>query len=317
MTIAKGAVVSAYSERLLDDVGLAAEVGLERIRLDVPWALAQPRAGSFDGDVFERLAGAAMAASDAGIATWFRLLQPAIPHWFDDEGGFTDDRTAGTWWPRWVETVADRLGHVAAGWVPFEAPYGMCDRLCPHDPRRHGEITHTVMVAWRDAWRVLHGRAPVACSLDVATEKPADESPEERAAANRQDHLRWGLWLQGFADGVVRIPGRADRPLTDLAGSVDVVGLALRRGTETSLFRAAEYGLGLPLSVTFAPSGSSDAERSHQVTAMWREVRRCAEQLTIDSVWGMPFIDAPGSPGLATTDRELKDSGHAFVAAQP
>lgn len=313
MSIARGAVLSAYSDRLLDDVGLAVELGLDRIRLDVPWALAQPRAGAFDGDVFERLAGAAMAAADAGVATWFRLLQPAIPHWFDDEGGFTDERTAGMWWPRWVDAVADRLGHVAAGWVPFEAPYGMCDRLSPNDPRRHGEITHTIVVAWRDAWRVLHGRTPVACSLDVAVERPTDESPEARAAANRRDHLRWGLWLQGFADGVVRIPGRADRQLADLAGSVDVVGIAVRRDVETCLYRTAEYGLGLPLALTFAITGASDAERSHHVTGMWREVRRTCEQLTVDSVWGMPFIDAPGTPGLATADRELKDSGHAFL----
>ncbi|MEY4174887.1 MAG: hypothetical protein RI900_2052, partial [Actinomycetota bacterium] len=81
MTIARGAVLSAYSERLLDDVGLAAEHGIERVRLDVPWAMAQPRAGAFDGDVFERLRAAATAATAAGMQTWFRLLQPAIPHW--------------------------------------------------------------------------------------------------------------------------------------------------------------------------------------------------------------------------------------------
>ncbi|MFM7686442.1 MAG: family 1 glycosylhydrolase [Actinomycetota bacterium] len=317
MTIARGAVLSAYSERLLDDVALAAEHGIERIRLDVPWALAQPRAGAFDGDVFERLRGAAQSAAAAGVQTWFRLLQPAIPHWFDDEGGFTDDRTAGTWWPRWVEGVTDRLGDVAAGWVPFEAPYGMCDRLSPHDARRHGEITHTVLVAWRDAWRILHGSTPVACSLDVAIERPTDESPEAREAANRRHHLRWSLWLQGFTDGVVRIPGRADRPLADLAGSVDVIGLAVRRDAETCLYRAAEHGLGLPLALTFAVTGASDAERSHHVTAMWREVRRAGEQLRVDTVWAMPFVDVPGTPGLATADRELKDSGHAFVAAHP
>ncbi|MEY4172985.1 MAG: hypothetical protein RI900_150 [Actinomycetota bacterium] len=313
MTIARGAVLSAYSDRLLDDVALAAEHGFGGVRLDVPWALAQPRAGTFDGDVFERLRMAATSAAAAGLPTWFRLLQPAIPHWFDDEGGFTDDRAAGVWWPRWVELVADRLGDVAAGWVPFEAPFGMCERLCPDDPRRHGEITHTVVVAWRDAWRVLHGSTPVACSLDVAVERPADESPRARAEANRRDQLRWGLWLQGLTDGVVRIPGRAERPLAELAGSVDVIGLALRRDVETCLYRAAEYGLGLPMAVTHVAEGATDAERSHRITAMWREVHRAAEQLPVQAVWAMPFVDGQGSPGLVTTDRELKDSGHAFL----
>jgi hypothetical protein len=316
VAIHRGAVLSAYSQRLTDDVGLAVSSGFERVRLDVPWALAEPRAGAFDGDVFERLRGAAQVAAAGGVQVWFRLLQPAIPHWFDDEGGFTDERNAGLWWPRWVEAVSDRLGDVAAGWVPIEAPYGMCERLCPHDPRRHGEITHTVVVAWRDAWRVLHGTTPVACSLDVAIERPTDDSPEARAAANRRHHLRWSLWLQGFTDGVVRIPGRADRPLADLAGSVDVVGLALRRDVETCLYRAAEHGLGLPLAVTWAVTGSSDAERSHHATALWREVGRASEQLSIDAVWALPFMDAGGqstTAGLATIDHELKDSAHAFL----
>ena len=40
----RGAVLDVRTERLLDDVALAAEMGLTMVRLDVPWALAQPRA---------------------------------------------------------------------------------------------------------------------------------------------------------------------------------------------------------------------------------------------------------------------------------
>lgn len=315
MTILRGAVLSAYTDRLFDDIALAAELGLTSVRLDVPWALAQPRAAGVDGGTFERLRMAAEAAAASGMSTWFRLLQPEVPHWFDDEGGFTDERTASTWWPRWVELVADRLGDVADGWVPIEAPFGMCRRLVPDDHRRHGEVTHHVMVAWRDAWRILHGSVPVSTSLDVAVERPMNDSAEARAAANRLDHLRWALWLRGLADGVVRIPGRADRVLPDLAGSVDMVGLALRRDVETCLFRAAEYGLERPLAVFYRPEGDADGERAQQVTAMWREVHRAAEQITLHAVSITPFVDAPGQPGVVTADRELKDSGHAFLTA--
>jgi fructose-1-phosphate kinase PfkB-like protein len=101
------------AERLLDDIALAAEIGFTVVRLDVPWAEAQPRAGAFDGDVFERVHGAAQAARSAGLQPWFRLLQPTVPWWFDNEGGFTDDGTAGHWWPRWVELAAERLGDVS------------------------------------------------------------------------------------------------------------------------------------------------------------------------------------------------------------
>ena len=186
----RGAVLDVRSERLLDDVALAAEIGLTMVRLDVPWSLAQPREQGYDGDVFEALVTAAQAARGAGVEPWFRLLQPAIPHWFDDEGGFTDARTAATFWPRWVELAADRLGDVAAGWVPFEAPFGMCNRLMPDDPRRHSELVQTTITAWRDAWRILHGRLPVATSLDVAVVRPEADTNEARAEARRLDHLR-------------------------------------------------------------------------------------------------------------------------------
>ena len=154
-SIARGATLTSAGSRLADDLAYAAELGLQEVRLDVPWALAQPKAGAYDGDVFEQVHAAALAARGLGLQPWFRLLQPAIPKWFDNDGGFTDDRTAGHWWPRWVELVAEQLGEGAAGWVPFEAPYAMAQRLVPDDPRRHGELMHTLVVAWRDAWRLL------------------------------------------------------------------------------------------------------------------------------------------------------------------
>lgn len=313
MTTARGAVLDVREDRLADDVALAAELGLSVVRIDVPWAEGQPRAGGFDGDVFERVHGTAQTARAAGMRVWFRLLQPTVPWWFENEGGFTDDRTAGHWWPRWVELAAEHLGDVVDGWVPIEAPFGMAERLMPDDPRRHGEVMHTLVTAWRDAWRLLRGPAPVISSLDVAVVRPTDDTPPAREAARRLDQLRWGVWFQGLADGVVRIPGRADRELPDLAGSADVLGLALRGDVETCLYRAAEYGLDRPLALTFKPAGNTDAERSSHVTAMWREMHRAVEQLDVTAVLATPFADSTAGPGIVTVDRELKDSGNAFL----
>ena len=315
-SIARGATLTSAGSRLADDLAYAAELGLQEVRLDVPWALAQPKAGAYDGDVFEQVHAAALAARGLGLQPWFRLLQPAIPKWFDNDGGFTDDRTAGHWWPRWVELVAEQLGEVAAGWVPFEAPYAMAQRLVPDDPRRHGELMHTLVVAWRDAWRLLRIGPPVATSLDVTIERPADGSEAAAQEAHRRDQLRWGLWLGGMRDGVVRIPGRADKQLADLDGACTVVGLAMRSDVEAGLQRAGEQGPERPLAVTFRPLGDSDGQRAQSITAMWRDVRRTAGELTITSVTITPFTDSveqPERPGIATERRELKDSGDAFL----
>ena len=95
---------------------------------------------------------------------------------------------------------------------------------------------------------------------------------------------------------------------------VDVLGIAVRRDVETSLYRVAEYGLGRPLALTYKPTGDTDGERGQQITAMWRETNRAAEQMDLAWVAITPFADIPGEPGIVTTDREVKDSGHAFTA---
>lgn len=207
------------------------------------------------------------------------------------------------------------FGDQAAGWVPFETPFAMARRIVPDDPRRHGELVDTLVVAWRDAWRILRGGPPVMTSLDVAVVRPADDTAEAVQAANRIDQLRWGVWLDGLREGTFTVPGRAERELADLAGACDVVGLAIRDDAETVLYRAAEQGPERPLAVTFRPLGDTDAERSRSVQSMWRGTRRAAEELAITSVTITPFVDHPPvGDGIVTAAGELKDSGQSFVA---
>lgn len=316
--VERGAVVASGGatdgERLHDDLAFVAELGLTQVRLDVPWAAAQPKEGRTDGGVMESVHAAALAARALGLQPWFRLLQADVPHWFDDEGGFADERVAGLWWPRWVETVADRLGEVAAGWVPFEAPFAMAARIAPNDPRRHGDVMHHLVVAWRDAWRILRGGPPVATSLDVLTERPTGPSQRELDESRRRDQLRWGLWLDGLSNGNVRIPGRYDRELPDLAGACDVLGLAVRGDVANMLDRAADQGPERPLAITFRPTGDTDSARADSVAAMWRDVRRAEASYRIASVTVTPLLDSTGRPGIATADRKLKDAGEAYLA---
>lgn len=300
--------------RFADDVALAASLGFDSVRLDVPWAAAQPKAAAVDGDVIERVRAAAEAARDAGLAPWLRLLQADVPRWFDNEGGFTDSRTAGHWWPRWVDVAADAVGDLAAGWLPIEAPFAMANRLVPAEPRRHGELVDTLLVAWRDSWRILRGGPPVATSIDVAVARPVIESREDEENAARVDQLRWGTWLGALREGTISIPGRADRELPDLAGACDILGIATRSDVETALYRAAEQGPARPMALTFRPLGATDGERAGAIETMWRGVRRSAEELQLRSVTITPFADrSPGGDGIVTRDREPKDSAHAFV----
>lgn len=286
-----GAVVTGLGpgDRLLgDQIDTAVGLGLGHVRLTVPWSAAQPRAGVLAGKVVEEVLGAVRTLRTAGVRVWLCLLSPDVPLWFDDEGGFTDDRTAGHWWPRWVETAADAFGDDVDGWVPFEAPWAMVQRLAPADARKQGEVFHTLTIAWRDAWRLLHGPVPVATSLDVRTVRiPADDVVAAEWA-RREDQLRWRLWLRGLSDGIVSIPGRADRELPDLAGAFDQLGIALSGAgpvdLEALLHRVAEQGPEAPLAVTFRPTGPDRDARAEAVHDTLAFVRRLAAGLPLERI---------------------------------
>lgn len=265
-----GAVAGLRPDALADDVEAALGAGLDHVRITLSWAASQPKPDAIDGDVIESILAAAATLRSGGVQVLACLLSPEVPRWFDNEGGFTEPRQAGHWWPRWVELAADALGDAVDGWVPIEAPFAMANRLVPNDPRRHGEVVDTLIVAWRDAWRILRGPRPIASSLDVRTVAIPRDDVVAAEAARRDDHLRWHTWLRALRDGTITIPGRADRELADLAGSCDVLGIASSDAAdlEQVLHRTADQGPDRPLAVTFRPIGpdlDARAEVTHDV----------------------------------------------------
>ncbi len=274
-------------ERVEDEIGAAMELGLTHLRFLVPWAQVQPKPAVLDGGLIERLRSAATVTRAAGLEPWFLLAGRDVPRWFENDGGWLDASTAGRAWPRWVEAIADALGDVAAAWVPFEAPYAMSNRIID-DPRRHGEVADTLLVAWRDAWRILGGpatgRPMVHTSIDVKVERPADETIQEGERVRRADALRWRLWLQGLRDGIISIPGRADRELPDLAGACDVIGIATTDDVETVLYRAAEMAPTRPLGLTFRATGDDEVTRNAAAERMWRDAQRSGDEIGLRSV---------------------------------
>lgn len=288
-----GAVIGLHDDALADDIDLALGLGLQHIRLTVSWAEAQPRAGSLSGEVIERVLGAARTLRAGGTRVWLCLLSPDVPTWFDNEGGFTDDRFARHWWPRWVEAAATAFGDDVDGWVPFEAPFAMMRRLAPDDARVQGEVMSTLTVAWRDAWRILQGPVPVATSLDVRTVRIPTDDVVAAEWARREDHLRWRTWLQGLRDGVVAVPGRADRELADLAGACDQIGIAVSGpgvgDLEALLHRTAEQSPERPLALTFRPIGPDLDARAEAVDAVRSLAAGAANHLPLKRV---TFTDA-------------------------
>ena len=295
-----------------DDLLAMAEIGLTSVRIGLPWALTEVKPGRLDGALVEAFIARAALARSVGLEVWAALSAPEVPRWFDNDGGFTDDRLAATAWPRWVDLAAQSIGEVVDGWVPLEAPFAMAARLVSDDPRRHGEVMHHLTVAWRDAWRILRGTSPVATSLDVRVVRPADATVPAAELARREDQLRWGVWMRALRDGTVSIPGRADREVADLAGSCDVLGIAVRDDVEACLHRAAESGPDRPLAVVLGLSGSSDQQRSEHLSRQLDQCDDAARELALERVTVVPWLG-----GLVDSGRALTACGRVVAARQP
>ena len=307
--------------RLREDIELLSELGAKQIRIGIDWAWMQPSAGVIDGDAVEFYLGAAQVAKASGVALQFTLLERDVPKWFDNDGGFADAKWAGHWWPRWVEACADTFGDDIAGWVPIDHPLAVANRLFRDDPRRHGEVLDTVVLAWRDAWRILRGGPPVITSFGMEVVRPVDQTIPAEHAAKRLDQIRWRLWLQALRDGVVSIPGRADIEVADLAGSCDVLGITIRHERDALglLHRSAEQGIDRPMSVTLLLPAGADADRELVVERYVQATTEAATGLPLIAVSVSPAFDATGATadadadrGIITRDRELKDSGRMF-----
>ena len=95
--------------RFHEDLALLAGLGASTVRITLDWAWLQPKAGMFDGDAVEWYAGLLQQAATLGVGVQLTLLERDVPTWFDNDGGFTDARFAGHWWPRWVESSPFRI----------------------------------------------------------------------------------------------------------------------------------------------------------------------------------------------------------------
>ncbi len=171
-----------------DDLRLFAEHGITHHRLTIEWARLEPVEGQWNDDEVAHVRRVLVAGRDAGIAMWVCLLHGSAPGWFtDDKRGWLDDKAAMLTWPRHVDRVAEAIGDLVAGWVPFHEPdvlarLGYGEGRFPPGRRRdddHHDARLALRAAESEAARLLRGgAAPVA-----VTAPPADRDGGDDTAA--------------------------------------------------------------------------------------------------------------------------------------
>jgi hypothetical protein len=268
-----------------DERAALVAAGVTDLRITVRWAQLQPRAGHWDGYALEALAAEVTEAREAGLAPWLALLGRRVPGWFDDEGGFADAKTATRWWPRYIDGVAGRLGDAVAGWFPMMNPAGFAAAaFAGRDPDVAYAGHRALVVAWRDAWRILHGGSPVATALAI---EPWDDE-----------------WPRLLRTGE---PTATGLELDDLAGSCDLLGGIVTIGPKTAvdhpaelLVRLAGEGPERPLVVLVALDGTNDEERAGAAELAAAALETVAHDgVPIESVFADSLLNEDGGPAPA------------------
>ncbi len=268
---------NGFRTRWPDDLAALQELGITDARIALDWARLQPKPGTLDADWAERFEQILQAAEAIGVRPWACLHEASIPRWFDNDGGFSNDETFTTWWPRWVERAAERFGDHVGGWVPFACiPAG-----APDQP-------------WIDTWGILSGGPPVVAAVDL----------RERATTVGRYEDRMDL-----LGAVLTGEWGSEDP-------VDSAGLSRAADRWGGELREAADAADSALVISGFSAGHDDADAAGDVVGALRSVLddAVADGVPIEIAFLEPAIAGPDSPaGLLDADRAPTPSSAAFL----
>ncbi|MGW2211284.1 GH1 family beta-glucosidase [Streptomyces sp. NPDC001781] len=212
-----------HYHRWRDDLGLMRRLGVDTYRLSVAWPRVMPGG---DGPVnarglsfYDELTDALL---EAGITPSVTLYHWDLPQVLQDRGGWPERETAEHF-AAYASAVADRLGDRVTHWATLNEP--LCSAWIGHLEGTMAPGLTDLTAAVRASYHLLLGHglatqairaaapdAEVGIVTNLSTVHAATDSPEDLAAAHRQDgHInRW--WLdpvhgRGFPADMVEVYG--------------------------------------------------------------------------------------------------------------
>jgi beta-glucosidase len=262
--------------RLDEDVELMAELGIQAYRFSIAWPRVQPdgkaTVNQIGLDHYRRLVDALRAHDIEPVAT---LYHWDLPQPLEDAGGWTNRETAKRL-EDFARVVGAALGDRVERWMTLNEPW--CSAFVGYAMGHHApgieEIgsgviaAHHLLLGHGMAARALAesaGRsAQVGIALNLSPVRPASNSAEDTAAAERVDEQRNGWFLEAVLRG--KYPPRLLDEYVSLvgddfiqAGDLELIGTDLG-------FLAINYYT--PLRVAAAP-GPKVASTRHSSFGAW------------------------------------------------
>jgi len=152
------------------DFDLAAQLGLNALRLSVEWSRIEPRPGEWDAKPLERYRCMLGSLRERNIVPIVCLHHFTHPLWFENAGGFVLP-DASERFERFTRRVVEALGDLCSIWVTFNEPNvysGLGYVLGEFPPGRTGDLRGAIRAlsgmgaAHARAYRAIHELQPDA-----------------------------------------------------------------------------------------------------------------------------------------------------------
>jgi beta-glucosidase len=210
--------------RVAEDVGLLAELGVRHYRLGLEWARIEPGEGAIDAVAVAHYRDELVRLRDAGIRPLVTLHHFGEPGWFADAGSWLGANAVPRFL-RFVETVVRELGDLVTDWVTVNEPniYATHGWLYGGWPPGERSLRHTLAVmqvlveAHLRAYLLIHRIQPeakVGVAHHLRVFAPRDpRRPAHRAAAATSSRLFQDALVDAVSTGRSRAPLRVPRDL--------------------------------------------------------------------------------------------------------
>lgn len=206
-----GDIACDQYHRLEADLDLMAEMGLGLYRFSVAWPRVLPAGtGAVNEkglDYYDRLVDGLVARA---IQPMLTLYHWDLPQALQEKGGW-GDRAVADWFADYVDVVQRRLGDRIAFWNTLNEPW--CVAFIGHrdgvfapglkDEALALKVVHHQLLAHARGTEVLRagGRDGIGLALNLVSEVPASDRPQDIAATRRMDGIENRLFLDPLFRG--------------------------------------------------------------------------------------------------------------------
>ena len=210
--------------RLEEDTGLLARLGVHTHRLSLEWSRIEPEPGSFDSAALDHYRGEIGMLLEHDIVPLVSLHHFSNPLWFEKNGSWPGKEAADTFF-RFASRAVDALKDLVSDWVTINEPnvYLILGHLLGTFPPGHksfGEFlrgTRNMISAHnrcydmiREAYGSAGGEPMVGAAHHVRCFDPAKSDPFDRLLTSTYDRLAQDMFIRGMTEGKLIFPLGSD-----------------------------------------------------------------------------------------------------------